>query len=89
MLRKDQPNKLSWGDAQEQAYCSLKHVITERLVLYLADHGRVFILRTDTCDTGIGLFCYKTMMGNCIQLHFRARNCRIERGSIPRLKESV
>ena len=54
LLRKGQPNKLSWGEAQVRAYETLKRAVTERPILHLPNDKKQFILRTDASDTGIG-----------------------------------
>ena len=47
LLRKGQPNKVEWEDAQECAYQSLKRSITERPISQQS-------IRTDASDAGIG-----------------------------------
>ncbi|GFO48631.1 Zinc finger protein [Plakobranchus ocellatus] len=51
---KADPNSLTWGDAQERAYHSLKVVVTSRAVLCLSDIGSRFVLRTNGYVRGLG-----------------------------------
>lgn len=73
MLRKGQPNKLSWGDSQERAYSSLKQAITGRPILCLPDHDKDFVLRTDACDTGIGAVLLQEQGGKLHPVAFASR----------------
>ncbi|KAK6181527.1 hypothetical protein SNE40_009362 [Patella caerulea] len=54
LTRKGQPNKLEWGNAQNNAFISLKQVLSNSPVLRLPDFTKTFILRTDASGTGLG-----------------------------------
>ncbi|GBG68171.1 hypothetical protein CBR_g2723 [Chara braunii] len=43
-----------WTPAHEDAFCSLKRLVTSALVLHLPDYSRPFIVTTDTSDFAIG-----------------------------------
>ena len=54
LTRKGQPNKVEWGETQEKAYQSMKALLAKEQVLRLPDPGKIYFLRTDASDTGIG-----------------------------------
>jgi hypothetical protein len=54
LLRKGQPEKIQWGDAQERAYELLKECLLQEPVLKLPDLTKPFVLRTDASNAGIG-----------------------------------
>ena len=54
-LTKDrEPSKVSWGEAQEKAFTVLKEKLTSDPILKLPDFSRIFIVRTDASEVGIG-----------------------------------
>jgi len=54
LTKKDQPNQLKWGEAQDRAFETLKSYIVNPPILRLSDFEKQFILRTDPSNTGIG-----------------------------------
>ena len=54
LMRKGQPNKIRWGQAQEKAFGSLQDFLLKRPILKLPDHSKPFILRTDASNCGLG-----------------------------------
>ena len=54
LTRKNQPNKVVWGDAQEKAFKSLKQMVSTPPILRLPNFQKPFVLRTDASDTGLG-----------------------------------
>ena len=54
LTKKDQPNQLNWGEAQDRAFETLKGYIVNPPILRLPDFEKQFILRTDASNTGIG-----------------------------------
>ena len=54
LTKKQMPNKLRWGELQEDAFRVLKEKISSEPVLLLPDLSREFILRTDASSTGLG-----------------------------------
>ncbi|GFO28929.1 Zinc finger protein [Plakobranchus ocellatus] len=54
LLRKGQPNAVTWYDAQERAYHSFKMAVKCRSVLLPPDMDSKFVLRTDASDRGLG-----------------------------------
>ena len=54
MTKKGQPEKVNWGEAQENSYCLLKKLLSKPPILRLPDFDRTFILRCDASAVGIG-----------------------------------
>ena len=54
LTKNGQPTQVNWGDAQEKAFTTLKHLLTSQPILKLPDMEKLFILRTDASDVGIG-----------------------------------
>jgi hypothetical protein len=54
LTKKCKPNKVEWGQPQEQAFQTLKGKIAEKPILKLPDTRKPFVLRTDASDIGIG-----------------------------------
>ena len=54
LTRKGQPSKVEWGDTQEKAYQTIKILLTIDPILRLPDPEKIFVLRTDALDYGIG-----------------------------------
>ena len=54
LTRKDQPNKVVWGEPKERAYAALKKAVISKHILILPDVSKVFVLRTDASDIGLG-----------------------------------
>ncbi len=54
LLRKGQPTKVDWGDAQQKPFVSLKHSLTGSPILHVPDFNKVLVLQTDASKTGVG-----------------------------------
>ena len=54
LTKKGQPDKINWGEAQENAYCTLKTLLSKPPILRLPDFDRPFILRCDASSVGLG-----------------------------------
>lgn len=52
-LRKAQPNKIVWGDSQEESFQSLKKAFLSQPILKLVCIDKPFVLRTDASDVGV------------------------------------
>ena len=48
------PNRIEWGECQEEAFNALKTRLSTPPILQLPDCNRQFFLRTDASNTGIG-----------------------------------
>ena len=53
-LRKFCPNKLSWNDDQLSCFQVLKSALAHKPILCLPDFHKIFYVRTDASDTGLG-----------------------------------
>ena len=54
LTKKGLPNQVEWGVSQENAYQTLKHLLTADPVLRLPDLNEPFTLRTDASGVGVG-----------------------------------
>jgi len=54
LTKKGSPNQLVWGDAQENAFRTLRNYVSNPPVLALPDVTKPFILQTDASCEGIG-----------------------------------
>lgn len=54
LTKASEPNHISWGDSQEQAFNTLKMKMISTPILQLPDCQQPFILRTDASNIGIG-----------------------------------
>ncbi|XP_037774527.1 uncharacterized protein LOC119571180 [Penaeus monodon] len=54
LLRKNSSNKLNWNQQQIESFKSLKQALMSNPVLCLPDMTKVFYLRTDASNTGVG-----------------------------------
>ena len=54
LTRKGQPNKVTWGEAQERAYQTVKAHLSSKPILHLPDPSKEYYLITDASDDGIG-----------------------------------
>ena len=73
ITRKGLPNVIVWGDAQEKAYTTLKHLLTSQPVLKLPDPDRLYILRTDASDAGIGAILLQEHDGTLYPVSFTSK----------------
>ncbi|XP_060580696.1 uncharacterized protein LOC132737428 [Ruditapes philippinarum] len=54
LTKKFQPNRIEWGESQEKAFQTLKASLTGPPILKLPDLDKMFILRVDASDCGLG-----------------------------------
>ena len=54
LTKKGLLESVRWEDAQEKAFVTLRENLVRRLILRLPDHNKIFILRTDTSNCGLG-----------------------------------
>jgi len=59
LTKKDQPNQLNWGEAQDRAFETLKVYIVKPPILRLPDFEKQFILRPDASNNGTGAILYR------------------------------
>ena len=70
LTRKGLPNVIVWGDA----YTTLKHLLTSQPVLKLPDPDRLYILRTDASDAGIGAILLQEHDGTLYPVSLQVRS---------------
>ena len=54
MTKKDEPNKIVWGESQELAFKTLKGKLGSSSILHLPDLSRSMVLRIDASNVAIG-----------------------------------
>ena len=54
LIRKGQPNKVIWGEAQEKAFTTLQEYLLRKPILRTPDHAKTFVLWTDASNHGLG-----------------------------------
>lgn len=54
LTKKGMPNKVMWSEPQENAFVTLKRLLTSNPILRLPNLEKRFTLRTDASDTGLG-----------------------------------
>ena len=54
LTRKGLPNHVNWEDSHEQAFVTLKSMLTKEPVLRMPDFSKPFWLQTDASDVGVG-----------------------------------
>ena len=72
LMRKGQPNKIRWGQAQEKAYSSLRDFLLKRPILKLPDHSKPYELMHRTAGW-VPPSC-NSMMRDYIQWRMQVRN---------------
>lgn len=70
-------SKLSWGEAEEEAFLKLKEVLTADPVLKLADLSRQFILRTDASGTGLGAVLLQETDGEVFPVAYASKKLSV------------
>ena len=53
LTKKEQPNLVRWGEAQEKVFTTLLEILLRKPVLWLPDRKKTFILRTDASNCGL------------------------------------
>ena len=54
LTKKGQPKKVPWKQPREKAYATLRRELMSEPILHLPDSMKLFVLRTDASDIGIG-----------------------------------
>lgn len=57
---KDLPDKVRWTDHHQQAFSTLKTILTSAPVLQGPDYAKEFVIQTDALDVGIGAVLAQT-----------------------------
>ncbi len=73
LLRKGQPTKVDWGEAQQKAFASLKHSLTGSPILHVPDFDKVFVLQTDASNTGVGAVLSQVFDGELFPVAYASK----------------
>ena len=73
LTRKGLPNKVEWGNAQNNAFTDLKKALVSPPLLRLPDIEKEFVLRTDASDVGIGCVLLQQHEGELFPVSYASR----------------
>jgi hypothetical protein len=73
LTKKGQPNKVSWGVCQENAFNALKQRLISAPILKLPELDKLFVLRTDASDTGLGAVLLQEQEGVKLPIAYASR----------------
>ena len=76
LLKKNAPNKVQWGEAEERAFQTLKQLLCTQPILQLADFSKKFVLRTDASQDGIGAVLLQEFDGALFPVAYHSRKLR-------------
>ena len=71
--KKGEPTVVTWGDAEEMAFKTLKKKLEKEPILHLPDLTLPFILRTDASDVGIGAILLQERDGKKCPIAYASR----------------
>ena len=70
---KGMPDKVKWGEDQETAFQKLKQCLSQPPVLRLPDFNRLFILKVDASETGLGAALMQNFDGGEFPVAYASR----------------
>jgi len=73
LIKKNKPNKVEWGEAQERSYQTVKDLLCQKPVLRLPDTSKPFVLRTDASDEGLGAVLLQEHEGQLFPVSFASK----------------
>ncbi|XP_069975057.1 uncharacterized protein [Penaeus vannamei] len=76
LLKKHAPNKIRWGDEQEDAFNSLKKMLCKQPILQLPNFQKPFILRTDASQDGVGAVLMQETDGEIYPVAYHSRKLK-------------
>lgn len=68
-----------WTESQQNAFDTLKNMLSSRPILKLPDFQETFILRTDAADDGIGAVLLQMEGGVKLPVAYASRNFNREK----------
>ena len=74
-LKKDQPDKIIWGDPQEKAFQTIKSYLLSEPVLKLPDLEKPFVIRTDASDVGMAACILQEHESVLFPVTFASKKC--------------
>ena len=73
LLKKGQPNKVIWGEAQNNAFENLKQCLSKRPILRLPDFERQFVVQVDASESGVGASLMQEYDGELFPVAFTSK----------------
>ena len=73
LTKKGQPKCVEWGEAQEKAFTTLKKLLTSKPILRIPDLDKMFVLRTDASDVGIGAMLLQEAEGRLFPVMYASK----------------
>ena len=80
MLKKNCANKLDWSKEKVESFKNLKQCLSSDPVLQLPDYSKVFCLRTDASNCGIGSVILQETEGKLMPVATTNTACRVQQG---------
>ncbi|XP_072170068.1 uncharacterized protein [Diadema setosum] len=73
LTKKGSPEKVKWGEGEEQAFLGLKKSLIKPPILHLPDETKVFKLKVDASDTGLGAVLMQERDGEDFPVAYASR----------------
>ena len=73
LTKKGLPNKVNWGESHERAFQTLKQSLIGPPVLKLPELDKLFIIRTDASDTGVGAILLQEVDGEKMPVAYASK----------------
>lgn len=73
LTKRGASNKVSWGEAQENAFKTLKSRLENPPILHLPDASKTYVLRTDASDVGIGAVLSQEENGQSFPVYYASK----------------
>ena len=74
LTKKGSPNRVPWDDIHQRSFESLKSYMVSSPILRLPELQKVFILRTDAPNTGIGAVLLQESEGVAYPVAYASKN---------------
>ena len=71
--KRGMPNIVVWEEKEERAYSLLKNIIISKPILHLPDINKLFTIRTDASDRGLGAVLLQEVDGSLFPIAFASR----------------
>jgi hypothetical protein len=73
LTKKNKPNLVEWNECHEQAYSTLKSLLSSEPVLQMPDFEKRFILQVDASDVGLGSALMQEHDGELLPVAFASK----------------
>ena len=74
LIKKGQPSIVRWEHKQEEAFSTLKTMLTSAPILHIPDFSKPFLVQTDASDLGIGAALLQKQKGQAFPIVYTSRN---------------